>query len=224
MERKKNDEIYSKVEVDPYANLVRIPPIPHSWITSSTPLTGYEPSVASTPWPISSTTLTAHDWVKYPDLIDKFAPEYKEVKTMSSQEKTPEGIAHVVVCRDKEDLSVERILKNLSVIKGKLMLDVAPVHVKYIECYMTPAVKNNIVLASKKLKMYGKKRPFVARFDEYGKRLPDEINIDTTEGMKLHIINPEEHGEFYFALRAVEIPSEYKMSTEPMWATEDLPF
>lgn len=52
--------------------------------------------------------------------------------------------------------------------------------------------------------------------------LSDEINIDTIEGMKLYIVDPKEHGEFYFALRAIEFP--YKMSTEPIWTTEDLPF
>lgn len=222
MWRKKKDEITisSNVDIGPYDDLIQAPPYIHSWV--------YEPSVTSTPWSIASTTLNRDDWKIYPDLVDKLAPEYKEVKTVSSQEKTREGVAHVVVCRNREDLSTEHILKNLSVIKGKLMLDVAPIRVKYIECYMTPTVKNNIVLASKKLQMYGKKRPFIARFDEYGRRLSDEINIDTMEGMKLYIVDPKEHGEFYFALRAVEFPynKNNKMSTEPipMWITEDSPF
>ena len=167
----------------------------------------YHPAVT---WP--STTLTGYDWTKYPDIIDKIAPEYKEVNTVSSEEKTPEGTAHMIVCKDKDNLSEKNILKNLSAIKGKLMLDVAPIRVKYIECYMTPIVKHNIIMASKKLRMYGKKLPIIPRFDDYGRKLPDEITIDTAEGMVLHIVNPEDFGEYYFALRAIEFPTAYTIN------------
>ena len=170
-----------------------------------------------------ATTLTGYDWKNYAELVDKIAPEYKEVNTMSSQEKTPDGTVHMIVCKDEDNLSEENILKNLSSIKGKLMIDVAPIHVKCIECYMTPLVKSNIIKASKRLQMYGKKRPFIARFDEYGRRLPDEISIDTIEGMKLHILDPEEYGKYYFALRAIEFPTIPSYDTDT-WYSEDLPF
>ena len=216
MGRKKKEE--PEIYHTPFGTTIRNPypeidPVPYvappSWV--------YEPSLTSTPWTTTSTTLRDFDWKDHPDLIDRFMPEVKEVKAVSSTEKTPEGTAHMVTCRDKDNLSAENILKNLSAIKGKLMLDIAPIHIKHIECYMTPTVKDNIVKASKRLKMYGKKRPIIARFDEYGRRLPDEITIDTMEGMTVHIVDPESYGEFYFALRAVEFPTSTYTTTN--WGT-----
>mgnify|MGYP001855382524 FL=1 len=45
--------------------------------------------------------------------------------------------------------------------------------------------------------MYGKKTPFVARFDEYGRRLEDEIKIDTMRGMDIKIVDPDIYGQNY---------------------------
>ena len=133
---------------------------------------------------------------------------------------------HIVACCDEKDLSIENILKTLSAIKGKLMIDVAPIHIKTIECSITPQVRQNIVTASKKLKMYGKKRPIIARFDEYGNRLPDEIDLGTSQGITLKIVDPEKYGIFYFELKGIEFPRiEPTFEFEPSFIDgDDLPF
>ena len=133
---------------------------------------------------------------------------------------------HIVACCDEKDLSIENILKTLSAIKGKLMIDVAPIHIKTIECSITPQVRQNIITASKKLKMYGKKRPIIARFDEYGNRLPDEIDLGTSQGITLKIVDPEKYGIFYFELKGIEFPRiEPTFEFEPSFIDkDDLPF
>jgi hypothetical protein len=138
-----------------------------------------------------------HEWVTTVD-----TEEVESTKTMNI---TPEGKEYAVSCHNKDDLSVERILKTLSALKGQLMLECAPIRVKYIECKMSPAVRKNLIQASRRLAMYGKERPFIARFDEYGRRLPDEIKIETMEGVKIQIIDPTEYdeNELYLALRGV---------------------
>lgn len=114
---------------------------------------------------------------------------------------------HIVACQNESDLSVDRILKTLSALKGKLMLNVAPVHIQKLECRMTPTIRKNIVMASKKLKMYGKKRPIIARFDEYGNRLPDEIELEIASGVTLVIVDPREYRDCYLELKAIEFPT-----------------
>ena len=106
------------------------------------------------------------------------------------------------------------------------MIDVAPIHIKTIECSITPQVRQNIVTASKKLKMYGKKRPIIARFDEYGNRLPDEIDLGTSQGITLKIVDPEKYGIFYFELKGIEFPRiEPTFEFEPSFIDgDDLPF
>lgn len=91
--------------------------------------------------------------------------------------------------------------------KAKLMLDVAPVRIKEINCYMTNDTRRNIVLASKKLKMYGKKCPVIARFDEYGRRLPDKLDLDTTHGITVKIIDASENEPLYLQMEAIEFPN-----------------
>lgn len=136
------------------------------------------------------------------------------------KERRPYGNEYAVTCDNPRDLSTEYILKNLSKIKGKLMMVCAPVHVNHFECRMTPEVKNNIVMAYKKLNMYGKEPPIIARFDDYGNRLPDKINIDTIRGMDLKIVDPEDYGPCYLEIKAlVESCEPERYITE-----EDLPF
>ena len=95
--------------------------------------------------------------------------------------------------------------------KSRLMMQCAPVKVENIECKMTPAVKENIIKAYKKLEMYGKKTPFVARFDEYGRRLPDEIKIDVMRGMTIKIVNPDDYNPYYIEFEGkVHDPMMYK--------------
>lgn len=124
-----------------------------------------------------------------------------------------------VVCDDWKDLTVEHILTTLSVVKGRLMLELSPKRVKKLECSITPAVKQNIITASKKLKMYGKEMPIIPHFDEWGTRLPDEIKIGDHSGITLKIVNPEEFGEFYYELRATVFPSD-----ESYYDPFDIPF
>jgi hypothetical protein len=131
----------------------------------------------------------------------------KEVGDVKIDEiKSSKREEHIMACQNKDDLSVENILTTLSAVKAKLMFDIVAVHVQRVECSVTPKVKDNIVLASKKLKSYGKEAPIVACFDEYGKRLPDQIEIGDMSGITLKIVDPEEYGEYYYELKAVEFP------------------
>lgn len=151
-----------------------------------------------------SAPLNEKDWIK---LIEKLEG-VKEVdipKMNTSIKKEPEynGRRYRVTCNNSRDLLQDRILKNLSIMKSKLMMECAPVHVRRIECKMTPAVKKNIIQAFKKLNMYGKKTPFIARFDEYGRRLEDDVKIETLEGMTINIVDPNDYGELYLEFTGV---------------------
>lgn len=161
----------------------------------------------------------------YNELKKYFESEEERSVNIVRKESHKSG-EHIVACCDEKDLSIENILKTLSAIKGKLMIDVAPIHIKTIECSITPQVRQNIVTASKKLKMYGKKRPIIARFDEYGNRLPDEIDLGTSQGITLKIIDPEKYGIFYFELKGIEFPRiEPTFEFEPSFIDkDDLPF
>lgn len=161
----------------------------------------------------------------YNELKKYFESEEERSVNIVRKESHNSG-EHIVACCDEKDLSIENVLKTLSAIKGKLMIDIAPIHIKTIECSITPQVRQNIVTASKKLKMYGKKRPIIARFDEYGNRLPDEIDLGTSQGITLKIVDPEKYGRFYFELRGIEFPRiEPTFEFEPSFIDEDdLPF
>lgn len=125
---------------------------------------------------------------------------------------------HIFACQNKEDLSIDNILTTLSAVKCRLMFDVAPIHVKEIICSVTPKVRDNILKASKKLKMYGKRMPIVACFDEYGKRLDDKIEIGAVSGITLKVVDPDVYREYYYELKAIEFPNTEYISME------DLPF
>lgn len=156
--------------------------------------------------------------------------DYSDRRYMESEEESEVEVIrkeshnsgeHIVACCNEKDLAPENILKTLSAVKGKLMMDIAPIHIGKIECCMTPQVRKNIVTASKRLKMYGKKRPIIARFDEYGNRLPDEIDIGTSRGITLKIIEPEKYGPYYLELKGLEFTDkDFIYSAYP----EDLPF
>ena len=107
-----------------------------------------------------------------------------------------------VVCDELGELEKERILKTISIMKTILKLDCASVHVERIECIMTPFVKAHIITASKKLNMFGKTAPFVASFDEYGRRLPDESRLEVMQGMTVKIVDPDVFGKNYLELKA----------------------
>lgn len=186
---------------------------------------------------IETTTLgdTSRTWrasrgPKLEDYVElrKYLESEEESKVNVVRKKSYNEGEHIVACCDEKDLSVENVLKTLSAIKGKLMIDIAPIHVKTIECWITPQVRQNIVTASKKLKMYGKKRPIIARFDEYGNRLPDEIDIGTTNGITLKIIDPDKYGKYYIELKGIEFPRIEPDITKSFEDTyidpDDLPF
>lgn len=124
--------------------------------------------------------------------IEKRIPEMKTEKTAHS---------YSVICDDLVDLNPSVILKNISTIKGKIMLDCMDTPLREIQCLMTPSVKQILVKASKRLAMYGKTRPYRARFDEFGNPLPDEINIDCGKGMTLKIVDPSKYGEHYLEIK-----------------------
>lgn len=123
--------------------------------------------------------------------------EIPEMKVEENRIAMTDNYRYAVGCFNYSDLSPERILKTLSVMKSRLMIECMPVHVTNIECKMSPMVKDNIIKAYRKISMYGKKTPFVACFDEYGRRLPDEIKIDTMRGVDLKIIDPDTYGNNY---------------------------
>lgn len=133
--------------------------------------------------------------------------DIKEVKTVISKERDPFSIqdSYMISCKDKSDLSVENILRTIAIMKAKLCMEISfDTKVKWVECYMTPEVKKNIIIASKKLSMYGRYMPIVSRFDEYGRKLPDTFALDPEEKMKLEIVNSASYGAYYIAMKAVE--------------------
>lgn len=164
--------------------------------------------------------------------IGDIVEEEPEVKVYSDQSQERLEKEYCVVCEKESDLTQDRILLNLSKIKSVLMLKCAPIRLEKIECIMTPTVKNNIVSAWRKINMYGKKTPFLARFDEYGRRLPDEIKIETLRGMTIKIVNPKEYGEHYLEFKGiVSDPSSYTATPEytykkdeSVFDEDDLPF
>lgn len=147
-----------------------------------------------------ASTMEAYDWDKIIRTATDEIPEmnmYKEEVPQSMDKR------YAVNCKNPRDFELDKILKNLSIMKSKLMMECMPVHLRNIECKMTPQVKDNLIKAYKKCNMYGKSLPFVARFDEYGNRLSDQINIETLEGMTIQIVDPEHYGEFYLEFQGV---------------------
>ena len=114
---------------------------------------------------------------------------------------------YVCCIKDTPDLLPEKILITLSAIKGRLMMEVGSTHIKEFQCSMTPAVRKNITQASKRVRMYGKKMPIIVRFDEYGRPLPEQIEIDNPPGVNIRIFEPAYDGELYFELVAIEFPN-----------------
>ena len=173
----------------------------------------------------NTVTDTGREWrglsmTDYSD-IRRYMESEEESKVEVIRKESPVSGEHIVACCNEKDLAPENILKTLSAVKGKLMIDIAPIRIRKIECCMTPQVRKNIVTASKRLKMYGKKRPIIARFDEYGNRLPDEIDIGTSRGITLKIIEPEKYGPYYLELKGLEFSDkDFIYSVDP----EDLPF
>lgn len=109
-----------------------------------------------------------------------------------------------ISCSDKEALSQAQILRCISVMKSELMFKCVPFHVQTIICQMTPTVKDQLISAYRRTEMYGKKLPIIARFDDYGNRLSDEIRIDTLQGMTVQIIDSNTcNTNYYLSFEAI---------------------
>lgn len=166
------------------------------------------PSVTNTLYPYTWGTTTSSDsyiWTPstYEELVKRLGKE-EELKVRVDKIVSSKPGEHIMVCQNKDDLVPDNILVTLSAVKGRLMFDIAPIHIKEMICSMTPQVKANLITAGKRLKMYGKKAPIVPNFDEYGRRLPDIIEIGDSKGITVNIVDPKDHGELYFELKAIE--------------------
>lgn len=164
--------------------------------------------------------------IGYGELMRRLGKE-EEAKVKVNLEKFKGK--YVCCVRETLDLLPERILITLSAVKGRLMMEVAPIHIKEFQCSMTPAVRKNIIQASKRARMYGKKMPIIARFDEYGNELPEQIEINDAPGVNIRILDPADYGELYFEMVAIEFPSnEYKVTRDWTYTggfiDEDIPF
>ena len=178
-----------------------------------------DPSTLTT----SISGITESDWYKINGIDIKSEEEIPKMKTYDEYDPKYYGRRYAVACSHEPDLQQDRILKSISMMKSKLMMQCAPVRVDNIECKMTPKVKENIIMAYKRLSMYGKKTPFVARFDEYGRRLPDEVKIDTLHGMTIQIIDPAEFGPYYLSFEGV-VHDMFRKVKEDVEDNLDLPF
>lgn len=176
---------------------------PYAWgrdITASSLSSGWSSGPVELPPELLASTMEAYDWDKIMKTVTDEIPKMNMYK-----EEVPQhmGKRFAVNCNNPRDFELDRILKNLSIMKSKLMLECVPVHLRNIECKMTPQVKDNLVKAYKKCNMYGKSLPFVARYDDYGNRLSDHVNIETLEGMTIQIVDPERYGEFYLEFQGI---------------------
>ena len=107
--------------------------------------------------------LSELEWYRLNGIDIRSEEEIPKMELRENRDAASFGRRYAVACSHAPDLAQDRILKCISMMKSKLMMQCAPVRVESIECRMTPAVKDNIVKAYKKLEMYGKKTPFVAR-------------------------------------------------------------
>lgn len=135
--------------------------------------------------------------------IEKAIEEDTELNVMERKECFEDKTNYIISCEDETNLDQNHVLKTISSMKTKLFMMCLPIHVEYIECKMTSQVRQNIIIAYKKLHMYGKKLPFIARFDEYGKRLSDEVKIETLKGMNIQIVDSEDYGDFYLEFKGI---------------------
>ena len=108
-------------------------------------------------------------------------------------------------------LTTQCVLKTLEKMRGILIAKSGPnLFVKY-ECDMSLTVKENIIRASKKSAMYGKKRPFIAKFDDFGRPLDDEARLKNLEGAVIRVLDFTEETDdknyCYLELRG-KIPKE----------------
>ena len=157
-------------------------------------------------WEPYSTTLD------YEDFMRKIGKEEEAKVKVNVENFKGKCVCYV---KNDPDLRQERILTTLSALKGRLMMEIAPIHTKEFQCSMTPAVRQNIIQASRRARMYGKKMPIIARFDEYGRPLPEQIELNDAPGVNLRILDPADYGELYLELVAIEFSNnEYKVARD----------
>lgn len=198
----------------------------HTW-TVSTPGVGgihhktYTPIIDKSSFLVDIPSMYPSD-ILDSEILKNLELEGPNMRTDMYNDPHSLGRRYVVACSHPSDLTPEHILKSISAMKGKLMLQCAPVKVDNIVCKMTPAVKHNIIMAYKRLEMYGKKIPFVARFDDYGRRLPDEVNIETMRGMTIKIVDPTDYGTYHIEFEGMV--QDLFTRSYTTYAEEDVPF
>lgn len=121
-----------------------------------------------------------------------------------------------VCSNSKKDLSENNILTTVARLKGKLLLKSLEYNKAKmrIKCVMSSFTKDNLVKASKRLRMYGKNLPVVPSFDRFWNELPEMITINGGEGIELVIEDPNKVGKFYLKLIATPLNKEGKLINE----------
>ena len=134
---------------------------------------------------------------------------YKDTHLVSSDgvilEKWYYDDTYVISCKDAEALSPYTILKSVNLIKARMEERCSSYIVESVECEMTPKIRENISMAYKRAKSFGKEnRILIARFDEFGNRLPDEMNLGIGPRLfhvSVNIVEPENEKEYYFCMK-----------------------
>lgn len=183
-----------------------------TWGRWTNPLSGYSYNADTNTFTVDVASLYPPE-ISEEDIPEMKIEEYRDDKSFVRR--------YAVACHNYTDLSQERILKSISVMKSKLMMQCLPYRVDRIECKMSPMVKTNMINAYRRVNMYGKKTPFVASFDEYGRRLPDEIKIDTIRGMDIKIVDPATYGNNYLVFETI-VPEQKDTKSADDYL--DLPF
>lgn len=113
----------------------------------------------------------------------------------------------IVYTTDKKELSEKYIFDTIETLKRKLMVDCANITVEKIICRMSVTVKETLLLANAKLKMFGKKPLIIPCFDEDLNPLSDEIVIDVKRPMTIEVLDEKKcKGEkYYLELEAIRL-------------------
>lgn len=209
------DESYRYLPPDELSKIIDTSRIAHTY----SPIYMRSPdgsiSLASEPTPLWSDHIAPdsyykpasyYRWGDYGLNTEPYREEDKPSMSWYEETQTTEKYKdrHLFVqCTYPPDLDEHRILKSIAIMKSEMQMKCVPVKIDRFECRMTPAVKHNIISACRRLERYGKKTPFIARFDEYGRRLDDEVKIDTLRGMIIKIVDPIEYGTHYIQFEGI---------------------
>lgn len=170
------------------------PPYRSSWLSKADDLK-YGSYIVNTP-EIAVNGLTASAMQKIKKGI------FPQMEIQEYREPTTRGHKYAISCDNVTDLLPKQILKTISIMKSKLLMECVPYPVNSITCRMTPAVKDTLIQAYRKSTMYGKS-PFVASYDEYGRRIGTDVKIETLRGVTIDIINPDKHNDLYISFEGV---------------------